>query len=109
HVLTERGLREVRVRLQLQLALDGRRVEALDLDVKGRDGRGRAGADVEEDGGARAGRVELPGGGDLGAVEAAVAQVGLEGVGVLAQQLVAQALAGLEQGDARAQLVLGYL
>src|ERR1043166_9155806 len=49
---------------------------------------------VEGDGGARARRVELAGVGDFGAVDAAVAQVGGEGVGVLAQQLLAQALPG---------------
>jgi hypothetical protein len=46
---------------------------------------------------------------DLGAVEAAVAQVCLDGVGVLAQRKLAQALARLKQRDARAQLVLAHV
>src|ERR1043166_8577295 len=69
-------------------------VEAFVLEADWPAGRGRAGVDVEGDGGARARRVELAGVGDFGAVEAAVAQVGGEGVGVLAQQLLAQALPG---------------
>jgi hypothetical protein len=112
HVLAERGLREARAGLELQPAEhfgERRAFEALHVNLKRFDRGGRARPHVEDDRRARVRGVGARVVRGLGAVEAAVVQVGHDGLGALAQRGLRHGLARLKEGHARAQLVLGDL
>jgi hypothetical protein len=93
--------------LEAQLRPHARRVEAGDVEVERLDARLLPRADREGHGRARARRVQLLAVRDLRAVEAAIAQVRLDEIGVRLQNLPRRARAGLEQVEARANLVGG--